>query len=205
MNENKEKKSISNIAIFIAVAYGVGFISWNFYLIDFGIFEYQLLQTRYISAGSLFLLPPLVLFYILSPKLKKSIGDLMMPYSSKSRMLVVFCCSLYLIIFIYLIFPSMPQYFGGSKPIPVSIIAESDVIKRWSDFGIDGADNAGKPSRQTQSLCAFYQNSDFVIVGIPKVENNFIYLSRVLTLNKDQIQGFDVADPRACPPSLLKK
>ena len=36
------------------LAYAIGFIFWNFYLGEFGFFEYNLIQLRFLSAGALF-------------------------------------------------------------------------------------------------------------------------------------------------------
>ncbi|MDD5031897.1 MAG: hypothetical protein PHR36_02510 [Patescibacteria group bacterium] len=59
---NSFEKSIKIFSSVIFVSYVVGFICWNIYLGKFGFFEYNLLETRYISAGLLFLFIFLLLF-----------------------------------------------------------------------------------------------------------------------------------------------
>lgn len=63
------------ISIFLLLVYSSGFIAWNYFLSQYGFFEYNLLQTRYISAGILILffmtlsMAPFILFYYLIKKL----------------------------------------------------------------------------------------------------------------------------------------
>ncbi len=59
------------LLILISGFYLFGFISWNFYLANFGFFESNLLQTRYISAGILFLVIVWIPLYVFRSIIEK--------------------------------------------------------------------------------------------------------------------------------------
>ena len=54
INFEKIEKVLKTVPLFVFLLYVIGFVAWNSYLLKFGFFEYNLLQTRFISAGLLF-------------------------------------------------------------------------------------------------------------------------------------------------------
>lgn len=192
--ENIKKYS----SIFLGVAYFLGFIAWNYLLRQLGFFEYQLIQTRFLSAG-LLILSPFILLFLIWPKLLKSLMSFI-NNSSVSRFILVVIFLIYCFLFINFFFPLIPQYFGGGRPISAGIVATQDKLQILNDFGATLGDNADKKAIQTKGLCIFYQNSDVLLLGIPKNEYNelsnkiSILQGRILIMSKDAIIGFDFLD-----------
>lgn len=181
-DKNKLMNFIEKSIKFLFIIYFFGFIAWNYFLSRYGIFEYDFLQTRFLSAGLLWLLPFLVLLII------SQIIEI------NNKWLLIFCltCVVWFIFFPKFIFPKFPPYLGGAKPIPVSIIGSEDQIKHLSNFNmtpLPTGDN--KDSVQTMPVCNIYQNKDFIIVGVLEFRENKEFVPmRVLTLKLDQIGGF---------------
>ncbi|MFA6502833.1 MAG: hypothetical protein WCT45_01075 [Candidatus Paceibacterota bacterium] len=136
------------------IIYSSGFLMWNYYLSSFSFFEWNLIQSRYISAGLLIWLPislaagvyVITLSRISDEKVKLTI-------SSIFGVLVGVWFAL-----ISIFFQNIPQYYGGAKPIPVSIIGTQDQIHFFENFNILGAKNGDNDSVQTYPVCLIYQN-----------------------------------------------
>lgn len=177
----------------LLLAYIFGFIAWSYHLSNYGFFEYNLLQVRYLSAG---FLPAFLLLIIiaLTKKIKKIIFYIF---------LLIFLL-IYFFVYVKIFFPEWPPYFGGAKPFVISIIANPEQIKMLENFNVEPTPNAGgKDSVETIKVCNLYQNNDFVVIGVTDKDvlceteksnntNNFAKPKRVLILNRDDISGFSI-------------
>lgn len=189
-------KIIKYSSALLLLAYIFGFITWNYHLSNYGFFEYNLLQVRYLSAGFLPALVLIVIFLItnLIKRFKKAIVCLF----------IVAFLPLYYFVYVRNIFPNFPPYFGGAKPFVVSIIANSEQIKMLENFNIEATPNAGdKDSVETIKVCNLYQNNEFVVIGVAdkdilcKAEKtneivDFAQPKRVIILNRNDISGFSI-------------
>ncbi len=199
MKGNNIKNISSLFSLFLLISYISGFIAWNYYLSRFSFFEYNLLQTRYISAGILFWFLVFIIYIILF-LIKKSLiwctFKIRKDFSFFQR--ISFACVIiifYFLIFLPYIFQITPSYLGGARPIPITLIANPEQIKFLSNFNIPIAKNAaGKQSVQTLQLCNIYQNKDYIILGVVDLKD-IIYVKRVIILRQDQILGYDTILP----------
>ena len=200
------------------IFYVSGFLVWNAYLSQYGFFEYNLLQARYISAGLLFdiivffvfiiiifLFDNFFLFFIF---FNKRVRKPLVYYKLQSKKKIFFVThpiitisifsfflGLCFYLFPYFIFPNIPQYFGGSKAIPASLIGNSYQMAYLSNYGIGLENNSGdKDSVQTKPVCILYQNQEYILIGILDWQENGNLISgsprRIINLKKDQINGF---------------
>lgn len=193
---NHTDKIIKRSSALLLLAYIFGFIAWNYHLSNYGFFEYNLFQVRYLSAGFLPAAALTVIFLInnLIKRFKKIIFCFF----------VVVFLLLYYFIYVRNIFPNLPPYFGGAKPFVISIIANPEQIKMLENFNIESTPNAGdKDSVETIKVCNLYQNNEFVVIGVAdkdilcKAEKtteivNFAQPKRVIILNRNNISGFSI-------------
>ncbi|MDO8561097.1 MAG: hypothetical protein Q7R91_02690 [bacterium] len=177
-----------------ALAYLVGFIAWNYFLSHFGFFEYNLLQTRFVSAGVLFI-SPVVLCLVLYKFFQIEVDFKI--YEVAALLLV------YFFVFVILEFPLMPQYFGGARPFATSLIGTKEQIKYLRNFGIQSEKNVeGEESIQTKPVCQIYQNNEFIIVGVAMPEGDITkdapltlrVRGGALILKQNQVSGFNSID-----------
>ncbi len=167
MKENLKKISIkfieNPIPIFVLIIYILGFLIWNYYLNSFGFFEYNIVQLRYFSAGLLFVfvcLIPFLVFYIFLVRFIHKTTPLII-----LRLVLVALFLWWSIYFVNHFFPQIPQYWGGIRPLPVSIIGSQEQIIFLSNFNILPAENgSSSPSVQTKAVCLVYQNDDYVLI-----------------------------------------
>lgn len=198
---NHIKKNLTGaVTIFTAVCYVLGFFAWNSFLLHYGIFEYAVLPSRFLSAGLLILALPLLLFVLLDDNFW---GLFKRNLLFKIFLSVVF--SVYLIFFIGCIFPKIPQSFGGARPFSASLIPDIEMLEFFKDVGVLLAKNGDKPEKQTTGLCVFYMNADFLVIGVPKITQPDptkvdIRIARFLTLDKKRIFGIETGSLIACPP-----
>ena len=191
------------ISLGLAIAYGVGFIAWNFFLVRFGFFEYNLLQTRFLSAGALFLLPFVIGWYLIKKVslallliYKKCLADRWVPLV---KLGVKFILGVSLVVYYYLfvskIFPKTDQYIGGAKPFPILIIFEPGKVNFYKDLGFEFYPSGqGQPEKLSRPVCNLYQNNDFVILGIVnpiKIEELETTIStRIVILKREEAVSF---------------
>ena len=182
---------VSNrFAFSVLAVYAIGFIVWNTYLLSFGFFEFNIVQLRFISSGLLFLLP-LAILSCLSFAVSGS--------RTVKFILTAVSILVWLFLFIIVIFPVVPQSFGGARPIPTTIIGTTEQIEYLLNFNITTADNGEKLPVQTKPVCLIYQNQDYSLVfnatnilysdGLVGMRK-YKFHSRVLTLPKDRFVGF---------------
>lgn len=191
------------IPITIGVFYIMGFLVWNIYLALFGFFEYNFLQTRFLSAGivaSLVIFPIIVLLYLIIDFLLrwlyrffKGIKFLVELKNSIQLFLVSSFFVICLLAYSYWIFPIIPQFLGGARPVIASILGTPDQIAYLKNFNILSAPNAGKMSVQTVPICVLYQNNDYVLIGVQYatgIEGSKSKYIRDLLLKSEQTLGF---------------
>lgn len=150
---------IKKFGIFIYIG---GFLAWNTYLGRFGFFEYNLLETRFLSAGLITTLPLIIVYLIANYFINKIRNGIKR---------VVFNIILYtglFLIYSYMvlnIFPGLPQYMGGARPFISSIIINDNKYL----FKKLGLLNPNHPKDvegiETYAGCEIYKNNDAVIMG----------------------------------------
>ncbi|MEK7650313.1 MAG: hypothetical protein AAB364_00330 [Patescibacteria group bacterium] len=161
------------------------------YLAHFAFFEYDLLQTRFISAGILTLFLPAILI------LWKEKNEWL--FSKRDRLVKFVLYAIWIVFFGGLIFPHIPQHLGGSKPKISSVVASTSTLENLSIMGVTLADaGEGKQRVQTIPMCKIYQNRDSVIFGVVRDTGSEIISNRVLILNKVQVEAESVTpdDPQ---------
>ncbi len=161
----------------VFIIYASGFFVWNIYLSTFGFFEYNLVQIRYLSAG-IILWTPVFLFYFLVKNKK------------------VFCIlTIISIMAVICLFPLIPQYIGGAKPIPTMILGAPDQITFLSNYDVRKTENAGRDSVQTGAVCLIYQNDNYILffnaTDIGTTQQ--IVKIRILSITRDKFSGFQQA------------
>ena len=168
----------------LAITYASGFVVWNIHLSRFGYFEYELLQSRFISTGILFLLLPTIVYLFSFYKQN---------FSKKRMAASIAFVVLYFIIFTYILFPSIPQYLGGGKPYLGSIVANAETVKQYQKMGLLKSEIS---DIETTRGCKIYENKNILIFGFIKgaFENNKYSVSadRVLIINRDKIDAVSV-------------
>jgi hypothetical protein len=191
---DKVSKLLKDGGWIIFLVYIAGFFAWNFHLGKFGFFEHELLQTRFISAGFLILLVPL-LIWMLSESVSKE-------FKSWNFGMRCFTFFAWIIMFSWLFFPLFPQYMGGGSPMTVSLLANPDTMVRFKILGVDLAYAGEKQTAiETQKVCLIYQNSDITIIGVAKVSspngNDLVSEpNRVLIMPNDKIDGLSTLPSR---------
>lgn len=174
----------------LLLSYLVGFIAWNYFLSQYSFFEYNLLQTRYISAGLLFLLPTglffLALFVVESLVISYCKLQKTKLYKVIRNVVGAIIFILFLIMFL-VIFGEIPPYLGGAKPFVTAIMTTPEQIEYLKNFNIKVPKNS---SVETMPLCNIYQNNDYVIVGVVEKTTDHITL-RVLVIKQALILGFN--------------
>lgn len=171
------------------LSYGIGFLVWNYHLSRYGFFETNILQSRFLSAGLLFLLffsiAALVLYLIVIKCVK---SDAYLKYFYY----LLFLFFIYFYIFGNYIFPSVPQSFGGTRPFIKWLIADSAEIKFLDNFEIEPEPNGQNESVQTKPICEIYNNNDIIIVGATSDDG---ISARILAIKKDIVKGYQAVPP----------
>jgi hypothetical protein len=180
------KTILRNSSLFLILFYVTGFIVWNMYLSKFSFFEYDLLQTRFISAGFTCLLVPIIAF------LDLNLRDLFLKQRFPLQLIAYF---FWILIYSFL-FPSIPQALGGSQPFAVSLIGSEEQILFLNQLNLESAQGS---KVQTLPVCEIYSNNSTIIVGIStfethKIDNDAIYIGtstsqRKVVFSKDIIMG----------------
>jgi hypothetical protein len=174
-------KIISAAAVIFFIS---GFMIWNFYLESFGFSEFNIVQTRFILTGASFCVVFLSLFVVLillpligisllvgKVKHKKIDSAPFKPYVF-GVIAILYLGSLYL--YPKTFFAYVPSYFGGGRPMTLSIIASEEEINFLEPF-------LGKSSPvQTQDQCLVYQNEGGAI---------FLLLNRIVEVKTSDIRG----------------
>jgi hypothetical protein len=212
-------KEISMVSIGVFILNAVGFFIWNVYLSFFGASEYNFLQTRFLLTGIvavLFLSFPLFIGYVMYCFLREMIMKIDKIQRQKVKITKIkiyffsLFFSLFLGLYIMVIFPLIPQSFGGAKPTVASLLGSPDQMKFVENFNLTlSANSNGKEPVQTQSVCILYQNNDHILIGIqykranPNSTSTMIVFERNLYIRSDQIIGlqFMPGDSTRCVAS----
>jgi len=165
----------------IACSYFFGFILWNRYLGSYGFFEINVLQTRFISAGLIFILPVTLLFLFVNKE-------------GKDFFTIKFTVWFILYFFGYslLLFQHIPQAYGGAKPFPVSILGSQEQIIYLNMFNLASAKDS---TTQTVPVCELYSDGEKMIIGVSTIDGLKITSQRVMILNKNETKGFQPMAP----------
>lgn len=180
-----------HIGWFALLVYGSGFFIWNFYLLPFGIFEYNLIQTRFVSAGALFWIPIIAL--LLLSRLIERRSNFSELDKLSSRSLLAALLAFWVIMLPTSLFQQIPSYAGGARSIPVSVIGSPGQIEYLENFGVHTYSNGeGNDPIQTTPLCLVYQDDDRAILFFATysgAKNELPVDSRVIDISKDNIFG----------------
>ena len=152
--EIKRYFELSGFLLFMC--YVSGFFAWNSYLGHFAFFEYDLLQTRFISAGALILVP-LIVIYLISNKLNNRFFKL--DIKNKIATYIV-----WVIVFSYIVLPFVPGYLDGASPSLVSIVADTNTLNTLKSMNLLHSDGI-----ESIRGCKIYENSDLLIIGFQPV------------------------------------
>lgn len=186
MYKDIEKK----IGLVILVLYVAGFLTWNAYLSHFGFFEFDLLQTRFISAGFLCLAIPGIPLFLF--------GQLWNKFSKLNIVWQAVSIFAWAVLFGTFAMSYVPQYLGGSKPFLASVVMEPEMAKAFNLMGYSYpvTDN---DSIETIRGCKIYENRDQVLMGFGIVDKEKTSTttiatsgSRVLYIGKEKIQALSV-------------
>ena len=162
----------------LACVYVAGFAVWNRFLTNFGLFEFNLLRTQFISAGILAVV--CFYFYLRFIFITRTLDWRYFRYA------LVFTYWIYL--FPLIIFPLVPQWIGGGKPIITSLVGTSTQIMYLEDsFQIPSEPNSEgkKPPIQTRPACLFFARENRSVIG-PATGT----VGRIVALPDDQFIGF---------------
>lgn len=172
------KKYFELSGFLLLLCYVAGFFAWNSYLAHFAFFEYDILQTRFISAGALILVPLIGVCLIWN---KFNLWFFKLNIKNQLAFYIV-----YVIIFTYIVFPFIPGYFGGASPSLVSIVAETNTLNALKSMSLLHSDGV-----ESIRGCKIYENHDLLIIGFQA--NNIVYISQTVFLpNKIESSGVRV-------------
>lgn len=138
VDEYLEKKGTKHLMALVTVFYIVGTVIFNIYLRSLGVFEFELIQLRYVFVGLVFSLFTFfvmaiaaggVLLYrtVLPPKGKKTKKQKAKENSLLEGVFFVFLVP-WVIGYALYVFPEVPSGFGGAKPIMARLIGEKETI-----------------------------------------------------------------------------
>lgn len=176
----------------VSVIYVCGFVVWNLHLARFGYFEYDLLQTRFISAGILVSLSSLILFMLIV-FIVKLFSHRAYSFFVDHQGIFLLLFTLAVIVSGVFVFPTIPQYLGGGRPYLGSIIVDESASNEYKEMGLMISD--------VESLrgCKIYENRNIFIFGFIKNEIRYdkegdvlISPDRVLIINRDKIDAVSV-------------
>lgn len=184
-----EKSASSLLGLFIFLLYSIGFVIWNQRLIPFGFFEYNLLQTRFIAAGFIYIFI-LFLIILLIDAILYRLGFSQI----KTSFVVIIILSLGLILFYLFKFPKIfiytPQWLGGGRPIPTTILGTEEQIEYLAGLGVQTVENSNKKPVQTGQICLIYQNDSYIVFQTAN-ENG----ARNILLSRERFIGFSSVHP----------
>lgn len=178
--------------LLLLISYIAGFFAWNLYLAHFGFFEYDLTQTRFLSAGFLILLFPVFILGV-----SKRLSAFFFRINFLTQALLFFFWTL---IFSVCIFPYVPQYFGGARPQLASVISNSEITESFNLMGISNSNQVDK-SIETIRGCKIYENKDQVLFGFTpniSIATSTSYVqfvtegTRVLEINRNNIEALSM-------------
>ncbi|HSR88933.1 MAG TPA: hypothetical protein VLK22_00845 [Candidatus Udaeobacter sp.] len=184
------KKILEYASYFLGLAFIIGFLIWNFYLYGLGFKEDNIIQTRFVLSGVIFIILALLLFFIIEllynlsliginffrrTKFKKNkiIKSLTLNDIFTGIIILIVCIFLYVI----LIFPFIPSGLGGGAPRVIEVLTDKINMVDLTKLGIQPAESS---EIQTQQLCVAYENDSTQVI---------LLSDRILHLKKDKYYG----------------
>lgn len=205
--EKKLTFTVKIVTMVIGLSLAFGFFIWNLYLYRLGFVEYNLIQTRFILTGLMFLFLSSFIFPIsyiiriiggLFAKTKvvvKSIAFFRSLIISHPGLRFYYMISwsillflAWIVIYTLYIFPQVNSGFGGGEPRLISLLADKESLEYLTSLSLDVGDGA---KYQTANYCIAYENSEFIIILLP---------DRVLQVKKDFLLGFGSIPPLSVIP-----
>ncbi len=136
-----EEKGMRHFAALVMLMYIMGTIIFNVYLRALGIFEFELIQLRYIFVGGVFafmtffivlaILGSVFLYRQIIPPSKKKLTKA----QRAKRLFFIEMMALGVLIpwvgvYALYVFPQIPSGYGGAKPIPARLIGDPEQIQK---------------------------------------------------------------------------
>lgn len=177
-------KNYSIILILPILTLIAGFLIWSIYLYSLGFIINDLLRTRFILTGILFIIVTYVVYSlvkILPSLLKKIIIKIYSRFIKNNNSKVLFFGFLSLIwlsIYSIILFPKIPLVFGGGQPKALALIMNEDGVKFLQSFNFGVPEGA---KYQTQNICLAYEGVEDLII---------LRDDRIISLKKSLISGF---------------
>lgn len=172
--EKHSPKRYSIILILPIFTLVAGFLVWSVYLYSLGFIVNDLIRTRFILTGILFIVITFfvyVLTKILLRLLKivvKKVGD----------SAFIFLSLIWLLIYSVLLFPKLPFVIGGGQPKALALVTTRDGLELLRSFNFDVPEGA---EYQTGNICLAYEGIEDLII---------LRDDRVMSLDKSLIHGF---------------
>ena len=142
LNDYLEKKGVRHFMALVTVMYILGTIIFNIYLRSLGVFEFELIQLRYVFVGGVFaLLTAAVLsscfavYRIFVPaeevkKMSKKAEKAAQKKALKIEIIVLVLLIPWLSVYALTVFPKIPSGFGGAKAMPARLVGEKAEIQK---------------------------------------------------------------------------
>lgn len=208
VDEYLEKKGIRHLMALVTFMYIVGTIIFNIYLRSLGIFEFELIQLRYVFVGLVFsgftgIIVTVIfsLYFIyrqivpLANKKKKSKKQRSKENSLREIIFFVFLIP-WIVGYAFYFFPEIPSGFGGAKPIEARLIGEKDTILKVNSLIAHetGVDEGKLPFEMVSddtnlaigaNVKILDRNRDRILLILTKD----LYLSSTSTLAKNLIEA----------------
>jgi hypothetical protein len=137
-----ERHGIKYLVALISFFYIIGTVIFNIYLRSLGVFEFELIQLRYVFIGALFFLSIGVcagLFLFIRSiflKIKKIdiTSEIRQAFRHKLEIGIFFFILPWMGVYALFIFPQIPSGFGGGKPFLARLIGEKTKIKNLNEI-----------------------------------------------------------------------
>ncbi|MBI4119880.1 MAG: hypothetical protein HY454_00235 [Parcubacteria group bacterium] len=160
-----------------------GFLVWSIYLYSLGFIENDLLRTRFILTGILFIAMTYIVYSLVKVifrLVRKVAGRIISSFDSNNRKFLGYflLLLLWLVIYSVLLFPKLPLVIGGGQPKAIALVANKDNISLLQSIDFILADGA---THQTENICVAYEGADNLII---------LRENRIVSLDKSIINGF---------------
>jgi len=131
-----ERHGIKYLVALMTFFYIVGTIIFNIYLRSLGVFEFELIQLRYVFIGALFfvsigvcaglfLFARKIFLYIKQVELTSEIREI---FRNKFEIGMFLFIIPWMVVYALFVFPQIPSGFGGGKPFVARLIGEKEKI-----------------------------------------------------------------------------
>ncbi len=139
VNEYLENKGVRHFMALVMVFYILGTVIFNIYLRSLGVFEFELLQIRYVFSGIVFAFFTAILisifwmlkaFFWPKKKPKKTTKKEREKEMNRLEIDIFLFVIPWIVVYALYIFPLVPSGFGGAKPIEARLIGEKETIQK---------------------------------------------------------------------------